>query len=45
METIIAAAVSGAAGIICSVLAAVSSNAKHAAELESRLEKWQAGTS
>ena len=42
METIIAAAVSGAAGIICSVLAAVSSNAKHAAELESRLDKWQA---
>ena len=44
METIIAAVVSGAAGIICSVLAAVSSNAKHAAELESRLEKWQAVT-
>lgn len=44
METIIAAAVSGAAGIICSVLAAVSSNAKHAAELESRLEKWKAVT-
>ena len=31
METIIAAAVSGAAGIICSVLAAASSNAKLAA--------------
>lgn len=44
METIIAAVVSGAAGIICSVLAAVSSNAKHAAELESRLEKWKAVT-
>ena len=44
METIIAAVVSGAAGIICSVLAAVSSNAKHAAELDSRLEKWQAVT-
>lgn len=44
METIIAAAVSGAAGIICSVLAAVSSNAKHAAELEARLEKWKAVT-
>ena len=44
METIIAAVVSGASGIICSVLAAVSSNAKHAAELESRLEKWQAVT-
>ena len=44
METIIAAVVSGASGIICSVLAAVSSNAKHAAELESRLEKWKAVT-
>ena len=44
METIIAAVVSGAAGIICSVLAAVSSNAKHAAELEARLEKWKAVT-
>ena len=44
METIIAAIVSGAAGIICSVLAAVYSNAKHAAELESRLEKWKAVT-
>ena len=44
METIIAAAVSGAAGIICSVLAATSSNAKHAAELEARLEKWKAVT-
>ena len=44
METIIAAVVYGADGIICSVLAAVSSNAKHAAELESRLEKWKAVT-
>lgn len=44
METIIAAVVSGAAGIICSVLAAASSNAKHAAELEARLEKWKAVT-
>lgn len=44
MEIIIAAAVSGAAGIICSVLATASSNAKHAAELEARLEKWKAVT-
>lgn len=44
METVIAAVVSGAAGIICSVLAAVSSNAKHEAELETKIEKWQAVT-
>lgn len=44
MEVVIAAFVSGAAGVICSVLAAVSSNSKHAAELEAKLEKWQAVT-
>lgn len=44
METMIAAVISGAAGIICSVLAALSSNAKHEAALEARIEKWQAVT-
>lgn len=44
MEVVIAAFVSGAAGVICSVLAAVSSNSKNAAELEAKLEKWQAVT-
>jgi len=43
-EVILAALISGAAGVICSVLAAASSNAKYAQQLESRLEKWKAVT-
>lgn len=43
-EVILAALISGAAGIICSVLAAASSNAKHEAALEAQLEKWKAVT-